>query len=359
MLSTNFSYVWQSCLNAINNSGTYSAGSFFFKKGYYPAQYDVSYAGIESLIIQGEGNRYSEYGGLTTDIMGTFIYFIECDFIGNEGENWNTAGWHYFKANDVCFGFSGNSGTDKGYWKSNTTFPAFDRVSLIIRGSYDDDVYVLFGRGNSAVGRTVPWLDVTVDVRCSGKVTGCYMNFDCFQWIGGSIRTGGSVGVNSTMVSLESTMGMTVSDLSTFRDGGSHPAINWFALTPSNAPNQPYVFSGVTFYGWDNATDVTYHFWYDHAETTLIDVEHCTCPGDVWKTEQMGALKSTNYFSGVANGSYVSVTERGIPLAGTPQIVVPSAYNATVWYNNVNSTHVQIYGNNATLTGSVYCEYKP
>jgi len=67
------------------------------------------------------------------------------------------------------------------------------------------------------------------------------------------------------------------------------------------------------------------------------------------------ATENSVAFSSVSNGTYVA---HG--LAGTPDYVqVTLSVGGYTWYGSLNSTHVQLYANVATLNGTMYCIYEP
>jgi len=60
-------------------------------------------------------------------------------------------------------------------------------------------------------------------------------------------------------------------------------------------------------------------------------------------------------FSSISNGTYVA---HG--LVGTPDYVqITLSVGGYAWYGTLNATHIQIHANVATISGSMYCEYKP
>lgn len=368
--STNASYVVQQVFDVC--SGSNRGGTISWGKGLFHFEYDVKYWNC-SMIWQGSGMRYSRYAP-TTYIYGTVLWFDDCNLIDysrpNDDGVWNN-GHAEIYARDMVFIFDGGTTADlNGLWKAKTTRPQLDRVVLYLKGQFQSNIDGLFDRGSGASG-TVVWKEVYIDDHVStNSMRMIRVNFDSFIWLGGGIMTQGiTTQTNHVMARIEVTIGSFISNIATYRDEIDAPpanAITWFMLTVQNSQHNevPYEFHQCYFYDWTNGSSVTYHFDCDGAGTVLVDVETCESPltDNTFKTDgNVAVLKSTTSFSSISNGSYVDIKNRGIKLLGTPQIVIPSVTsNVNVWYSATNSTHVQLFfDSGSTITGSVYCEYKP
>lgn len=157
----------------------------------------------------------------------------------------------------------GATASGLGIWEGMTTLTMFDHVSLVVLGNYTNSATILFGRGVGAAG-TANWHDVVLDEQMTdgNNLQVCYVNYDSFLWSGGDINIKiADAAATPRIFRLEATQGSLVENVASYRDPEKPtPAIYWWYLTPSDDANMHYVFKNFVFYGFDNQTDVTYHF---------------------------------------------------------------------------------------------------
>lgn len=309
--------------------------NIFLGGGLFDLQYDVTYPDTCTIILQGEGSRYSRYGSLTTLIMGTVLYFNQSDFNDSGNTNW-ADGWTELYARDISFVFVGD-GSSKGFWNAKTTLPQFDHVSLVLRGTYSGSNDILFGRGTGAVGRTVIWNDVIIDDGISGDNQRMVrLNFDSFIWEGGTLEAIATTGnTGHILVRLEATESARISTVSTYRDSGTREPIIWFLLTPIDGGEVPYVFEAFTFYEWSNGSDTTYHFDAESGTTVKVKLIGVVTESGSFKTDgNIVFVSGTTYSYLISTDGTTYYATNGT----TDQIDIESTNHSFVFQSAIDGT---------------------